>query len=508
MITHALKTFALLLFGSLVLYAGCLSFYNILLHPLKGIPGPFAAKVSRLWLFYWDYSGNPHRHIRDLHAKFGPLVRISPNEVSIDDVKANNIIYSQTNPWLKPHYHYKAFQSSKAYSIFTELDPEVHAAHLRLIAPAFSHARITGVDAQNMLWEKCCLMIEAINRNMGQINSNDEKPKHPQAAEVCLTKMFRSLSLDVVTEWTFGQCANSLKSFHSDLFEVFDVAAESVIFFQHIPFLRRLIPYIAPLVPKLVPNKLLGQYAQQALEATRRRKTEATDSNVDGSVFSNLASEAWQKKRGFKPSDGQIISDGIVILAAGADTTAAALSVGIHHLARRADLWVELQDELKPVMTMCDGCPRLESLAQLPLLNAVLKEGLRISCPIRGHMPRIVPKGGWTYRDTWFPAGSVVATSAYYGCYNHTVFSNPERYDPSRWLIASDTSEMEAHLQPFSRGTRQCIGQNLTLATQRLAIATIVHKFRPTAIRDGMIRTREYVTLLVDSPLTVELSPW
>lgn len=81
------------------------------------------------------------------------------------------------------------------------------------------------------------------------------------------------------------------------------------------------------------------------------------------------------------------------------------MSVGIHHLARRADLWAELQDELKPVMTMSDGCPRLESLAQLPLLNAVLKEGLRISCPIRGHMPRIVPKGGWMYQDTWFPAG-------------------------------------------------------------------------------------------------------
>lgn len=59
------------------------------------------------------------------------------------------------------------------------------------------------------------------------------------------------------------------------------------------------------------------KYAQQALEDTRRRRTEATNSDVDGSVFSNLASEAWQQKRGFKPSDGQIISDGIVILAAG-----------------------------------------------------------------------------------------------------------------------------------------------------------------------------------------------
>lgn len=90
----------------------------------------------------------------------------------------------------------------------------------------------------------------------------------------------------------------------------------------------------------------------------------------------------------------------------GADTTAAALSIGLHHLARQPVLWRQLQEELRPLVnTSPDARPSLGDLSRLPFLSAVVKEGLRLSCPIRGHMPRVVPAGGWTYRDFHFPAG-------------------------------------------------------------------------------------------------------
>ncbi|KAK2030547.1 cytochrome P450 4A10 [Colletotrichum zoysiae] len=477
------------------------SVYNVFLHPLRRVPGPFLAKISRLWLFYYDYHGNPHAHIRELHRKLGPLVRISPNEVSVDDVDANNIIYSQNNPWIKPAYHYKAFQSSAAYSIFTELDPRVHSAHSRLLAPAFSQSRVTAMDAQRLLWDKCNAMLQGLRKNVGSKRAHDGESC--QTGTMSLTRVFRSFALDIVTTWTFGHCEESLSSFHSDLFEVFDVAAESVIYSQHIPFLRKLIPYIAPLVPSLVPNKLLGQYTTKALKENRAALSGLCE--VVPCVFSELVSSQWQEKRSYSPSDGQIVSDGIVILAAGADTTAAALSIGIYWLAQSPNLWQQLQDELRPHMSAHKTFPRIESLATLPLLNAVLKEGLRVSCPIRGHMPRVVPSEGWNYKGIHFPPGSVVATSAFYGCYNETVFERPERYDPTRWLPPKHTTRMEAHLQPFSRGTRQCIGQNLTLAMQRLAIANIVHHFEPIPSENTDIKTREFVTLLIDSPLEVTL---
>lgn len=55
--------------------------------------------------------------------------------------------------------------------------------------------------------------------------------------------------------------------------------------------------------------------------------------------------------------------------------------------------------------TSPDARPSLGDLSGLPFLSAVVKEGLRISCPIRGHMPRVVPAEGWTYGGFYFPAG-------------------------------------------------------------------------------------------------------
>lgn len=72
---------------------------------------------------------------------------------------------------------------------------------------------------------------------------------------------------------------------------------------------------------------------------------------------------------------------------------------------RQPAMYLRLQQEIKEVMPTPQSHPCLTTLERLPLLNAILKEGLRVSCPIRGHLPRVVPTGGWNYRGVHFPAG-------------------------------------------------------------------------------------------------------
>jgi hypothetical protein len=45
--------------------------YNVFFHPLKAIPGPFMAKISRWWIFGLEMRGNPHVEILDLHREYG-----------------------------------------------------------------------------------------------------------------------------------------------------------------------------------------------------------------------------------------------------------------------------------------------------------------------------------------------------------------------------------------------------------------------------------------------------
>jgi hypothetical protein len=54
-------------------------------HPLARYPGPLLCKVSKLWLAYLTTTdGKMHLYVQGLHQQYGDVVRIGPNEVSIN----------------------------------------------------------------------------------------------------------------------------------------------------------------------------------------------------------------------------------------------------------------------------------------------------------------------------------------------------------------------------------------------------------------------------------------
>jgi hypothetical protein len=52
--------------------------YAKTLHPLAKVPGPFWPGVSRTWLMYRAYAGDLEIRQRELHAQYGPLLRVAP----------------------------------------------------------------------------------------------------------------------------------------------------------------------------------------------------------------------------------------------------------------------------------------------------------------------------------------------------------------------------------------------------------------------------------------------
>jgi len=68
---------------------------------LKDIPGPFAAKFTNLWLLLQARQGKRYLSVDQAHKKYGKLVRIQPNHVSIADDSAINTIYGHGNGFLK-----------------------------------------------------------------------------------------------------------------------------------------------------------------------------------------------------------------------------------------------------------------------------------------------------------------------------------------------------------------------------------------------------------------------
>ena len=72
---------------------------------IQDIPGPLLARFSNLWLLYQSRRGRRYRAVDEAHQKYGPLVRIQPDHVSVADPSAIPIIYSHTGGWTKRHDH-------------------------------------------------------------------------------------------------------------------------------------------------------------------------------------------------------------------------------------------------------------------------------------------------------------------------------------------------------------------------------------------------------------------
>lgn len=69
--------------------------------PLHDIPGPWLARHTRLWKLCSYATGRYNNIARELHAKYGPLVRIAPGDFSATGVDALRTIYSAGSGFTK-----------------------------------------------------------------------------------------------------------------------------------------------------------------------------------------------------------------------------------------------------------------------------------------------------------------------------------------------------------------------------------------------------------------------
>ena len=98
-IIHILST--LLYYSTTVAICSCLAYVALALRslyqsytgPLGNVSGPWLARLTRLWLLRATASRKFEKINMQLHRKYGPIVRVAPNEYSIDDPDAANIIY-------------------------------------------------------------------------------------------------------------------------------------------------------------------------------------------------------------------------------------------------------------------------------------------------------------------------------------------------------------------------------------------------------------------------------
>lgn len=227
-------------------------------------------------------------------------------------------------------------------------------------------------------------------------------------------------------------------------------------------------------------------------------------------------------------------SEGVGTIFAGTDTTSTTLTLTMLEIFGSPEIYDQLHAELKEAMPDPTASISLTQLEALPYLSACVKvrifsavavdpsgsilsfnpevntsqEGLRYSCPVRSRLPRIVPGEGWTFKEHFIPAGTIVSSSPYLQNYNDDAFPDPFVFKPERWL-GKDPAELQNLNQThatFSKGSRQCGGINLATTEVYLTLATMTRRFKLEEKRFNTLKVREIFGVVFDTPVDVVLA--
>lgn len=115
--------------------------YRLFLHPLAKVPGPKLAASTSLWLAYHTYIGDEATTVFYLHRKYGPVVRVGPNEIDISKADAIEEIYLSRGGFPKTPA-YSKFDIDGHNTIFSSLTLSERATRAKAVAPLFSSASL------------------------------------------------------------------------------------------------------------------------------------------------------------------------------------------------------------------------------------------------------------------------------------------------------------------------------------------------------------------------------
>ena len=105
-----------------------------------------------------------------------------------------------------------------------------------------------------------------------------------------------------------------------------------------------------------------------------------------------MNAEAYRNKT--VPSAGSLYEEAQALMFGGADTVGNTMMVGTHHLLQHPASLQKAKQELLAAWPTLESEPKLRDLENLPYLNAVIKESLRMSSGVVSGLLRVVPPTG------------------------------------------------------------------------------------------------------------------
>ncbi|KAK2042644.1 cytochrome P450 [Colletotrichum somersetense] len=469
-----------------VLYRAVDRIYKLHFHPLAKFPGPKEACLSKKWLIQVSKDGNPELVFEKLHEKYNSrAIRISPNELHIDDVKLYKTIYNQNPTYIKDEVFYAGF--ILPHTAFGEHVPNIHKEARRRLNPFFSRRAIGQLES---------LLIEKITDLGKRIDS--------QSGPYNIFNAVRCTTVDIISHYcmgkSLGQLDESDKGFNTYFLSAFDASGAAVWDYVYRPVFRKVVTSIPPSIAKVISKKVRLMLAPpDACYAAAAEYIKSPPKPSHPIIFSNYTDHGVEEL-GVEANE---------LLIAGSDTTACSLAVGIFHIAQSTHIKKKLVEALDAVITDAEKLPSLVELEAIEYLNASVREAVRFAMAVPGRLPRLVP-----HSDTPLvvdgqvvPAGSVIGMSAYTMNFSKELWGDDAAtFNPDRWL-GERGKGLDANMCSFSKGIRSCLGQNLAYAEIHFILAYLFRKYDVNLVdKEAKMETVDmFVTGIVGHAVMVNL---
>lgn len=328
--------------------------------------------------------GRFHRFTQAAHEKYGSVVRISPNELSIISTAAWDDIYArrQKNPPLArdPTFFNDMLVDPRTLTMADDTN------HIRL------RKSMNGAFAPRALAEQEPILKENVDLFMGKLEERAQ-----QRLETDLRLWYNYATFDLIGDFAFGESFRCLKSskYHEWVQFVLDHFYVATLL-QVVHRFRPLNKLLAMLLPASLIQKKEAHH-RMALDKVRRRVQKDTQRP-------DFISHMLKALDTGMITIDELENQASIIILAGSETTAVALTFATYFLLVNPHIMDRLLEELRSNFENESQIDVL-SINKLDYLQAVIQETLRLAPPITNGFPRQVPPEGAMVDEYFIPGG-------------------------------------------------------------------------------------------------------
>ncbi|KAH8197541.1 hypothetical protein TruAng_008277 [Truncatella angustata] len=414
--------------------------YRLFFHPLRHFHGPKFATITQMYHAYQISQGNNYVYLARMHAAYGGFVRIGPNTLSVAEPDWVDLVHNRHTLFKKADWY---DLGKPRISLQQIRDPVLHDKRRRHgWDKAFTATSLRAYDSRIVKYADI-LVLQLRKTGLRTVN---------------VTEWFNSFAFDVMGELTFGRAFKALETGKSHpVIDAIHVANTNGSNLHSLPWLYYLEVAMADL---------------ECYSVKERQTYEPDEPDIMSRILG--AGQFFPNK---KEEEDILKSDSRLLIVAGSDTTATALTFAYYHLARDSSIVEKLRKELSQHHITDQKQCNVQQLQDLPYMNAVINEVLRLHPPVPSGFFRETPAEGVNIGGHFLPGGVKLLTPPYVIQRSPKAFVKPNDFLPERWTTRPELILKKEAFFPFLIGRFSCIGKQLALNELRLVLAKLILEF-------------------------------